>query len=238
VPIEFTGAIRGDGSILVNGSSVVYLDATNTYTGSTTVQSGTLAGLGTIPGAVRVQAGGAIAPGNPADATGTLTLGSLDLLAGSKVAMTIGGTGTGLFDQLLATTSVGYGGTMAIDFNQGGFSIDDSWQLFSAASHGGHFSSVTASGSYGNLTFSYLGNGVWSGTGGSLTAGQRFWFFEQTIAKDKIGNQYQAGEMVLVPEPSTFVIAGIGIFVAGWHQWRRRLGQRPPRSRDAGTAVA
>ena len=237
VPIEITGAIRGSGSIVVNGNSIVYLDAVNTYTGSTTVQSGTLAGLGTIPGAVTVNAGGAIAPGNPADATGTLSIGSLDLLAGSRATMTIGGTGTGLFDQLLATTSVGYGGTMAIDFSQGGFSVDDSWQLFSAVSHSGHFSSVTASGAYGNLTFSYVGKGVWSGTGGSLAAGQRLWFFEQSIAKDMHGNQYQAGELVLVPEPSTVVIAGIGMFIAGWHQWRRRLRERPPQAGNVGIAV-
>ena len=108
---------------------------------------------------------------------------------------------------------------MAIDFTQGGFSVGDSWQLFSAATYGGHFSSVTASGAYGNLTFNFL-NGKWTATGGSLAAGQSLLFFENNTYKT--GNQYAVGQLALVPEPSAFVIAGIGLCLIGAHRLRQR----------------
>ena len=37
-----------------------------------------------------------------------------------------------------------------------------------------------------------------------------------------IGDRYKAGQLVVVPEPSSLAIAGIGLCVAGWYRLRRR----------------
>jgi hypothetical protein len=115
---------------------------------------------------------------------------------------------------------VNYGGSLAIDFTTGGFADFDVWQLFSGSSHSGTFSAVSATGAYGELTFNYLGDGEWQATGGSLGVGQSLSFYEDN--SHAIGTRYQAGQLVLVPEPSTIVFAGIGLFVAGWRSWSRR----------------
>lgn len=226
------GAISGSGSVVVDGGASVYLNGANTYTGSTTVKSGVLGGNGTIAGAVTVQNGAFLTPGSAANTTGALGVGSLQLNSGATVAMSISGTAAGLYDQVVALGNVNYGGTLAIDFTSGGFANFDVWQLFSGASHSGHFSSVTASGSYGDLVFTYLGSGEWQATGGSLGVGESLAFYEDN--SHAIGSRYQAGQLVLVPEPSTIVFAGIGLLVLGW----RRLAKRRRAAQSSVDAIA
>jgi autotransporter-associated beta strand protein len=210
----------------VNGSASVYLNGANTYTGSTMVESGVLGGNGTIAGAVTVQNGAYLTPGSAKDTIGTLGVGSLQLDSGATAAMSISGTAPSLYDQVVALGNVNYGGSLAIDFTTAGFANFDAWQLFSGASHSGHLSSVAASGAYGSLTFNYIGSGEWKATGGLLAADQSLSFYEDN--SHAIGSRYQAGQLVLVPEPSTFVIAGIGLVVMGWRGWSRRRSQRRP----------
>jgi hypothetical protein len=144
--------------------------------------------------------------------------------------MAISGTATGLYDQVVALSNVTYGGSLAIDFTSGGFANFDAWQLFSGSGHSGHFDEVTATGSYGSLRFNYLGDGEWQATGGSLGEGQSLSFYEDN--SHAIGGRYQAGQLVLVPEPSTIVIAGVGVLLAGWRAFSRRRSVR--RYRTAG----
>jgi hypothetical protein len=185
---------------------------------------------GTIAGDVIVQNGATLTPGSEANTTGALGVGSLQLDAGATVAMSISGTDVGLYDQVVALGNVNYGGTLAIDFSTAGFATYDFWQLFSGASHSGHFSSVTATGAYGSLTFSRIGTGEWQATGGLLGAGQSLSFYE-----DNSNPYVSAGQLVLVPEPSTIVFAGIGLLVVGWRRWSQRRAYR--RSVDLATAV-
>ena len=230
--IEVGGAISGAGSVIVNGTATVYLNGANTYSGTTTVQSGVLGGNGTIAGAVTVQNGAFLTPGSAANTTGALGVGSLQLDSGATAAMTISGTAVGLYDQVVALGNVNYGGNLTIDFTTGGFANFDVWQLFSQGSFSGNFSSITATGSYGSLTFNDLGTGEWQATGGSLGEGQSLSFYvDNTHA---IGDRYKAGQLVVVPEPSTIVFAGIGLFVMGW----RRLAKRRRAARSALDAVA
>lgn len=99
------GDAATDGGLIKRGAGSLTLSGTNTYTGPTTIQSGTLrmagrhngtglfqvesggtlTGVGTINAPVTVAAGGCIAPG-----TGTLTTGALTLDADSKLSFLIG----------------------------------------------------------------------------------------------------------------------------------------------------
>ena len=228
--ITVGGAIAGTGSVVVDGNATVYLNGANTYTGPTTVKSGVLGGDGTIAGDVIVQSGATLTPGSEANAIGALGVGSLQLDSGATTAMSIAGTDIGLYDQVVALGNVNFGGALAIDFETAGFKKFDFWQLFSGATSGGHFSSISATGAYGSLEFSYAGGGEWQATGGSLGAGEMLLFFEQ-----KSNPYVSAGQLVLVPEPSTIIIAGIGLAVMGWRGWSRRRSLR--RSVDSAASV-
>jgi len=181
-----------------------------------------LGGNGIIAGDVIVQDGATLTPGSEANTIGTLGVGSLQLDSGATAAMSIAGTDIGLYDQVVALGNVNFGGALAIDFETAGFKKFDFWQLFSGATSSGHFSSISATGAYGSLEFSYAGGGEWQATGGSLGAGEMLLFFEQN------SNPYvSAGQLVLVPEPSTIVFAGIGLLVLGWRRLSRRRSSPP-----------
>ena len=114
-------------SLLMTGTGTLTLSKTETYLGSTTVNSGklvvngrllesavTVAGGGSLGGdgrvvATTVQSGGVLSPG---DSTGTFTTGSLSLAAGSTFNEELGGKTTGTqYDQ----TVIPAGGTVDLD---------------------------------------------------------------------------------------------------------------------------
>jgi hypothetical protein len=169
-----------------------------------------------VTGLVTVNSGAAISPGSALDTYGTFGVGSLQLDAGAIAALAIGGTSASLYDQIIATSSVTYGGSLNIDFDTNGFLRGDHWQLFTAPSSSGNFASISASGAYGNLAFNDAGNGAWVAEGGSLGAGESLLFF----TADVYG--FKSGELVLVPEPSAIAIAGVGIVLIGVRYSRRR----------------
>ena len=185
------------------GAGSAILGGSNSYTGATTVSGGTLVingslansdvtvenlatlgGSGTIASLVTVEAGGTISPGNN---PGLLTVGSLDLQAGSTTFMQIIGVGStaGIagtdYDKLAITTAggLGYGGTLDLDFaNTATFADGTIFSLFSfSGSPTGTFGSVTStgSGSYSGINFTGLG-GVWT----ALFGGQQITFSELT----------------------------------------------------------
>ncbi|NCY02247.1 MAG: PEP-CTERM sorting domain-containing protein, partial [Planctomycetia bacterium] len=225
-PIVITGTMTGSGNVVIDGPSAVYLDGVNQSTGSTTVLAGTLGGDGVITGAVIVEAGAMLAPGSDADATGSLEVGSLFLADGATPSdratalMQINGTDAGLYDQVVSAGNVTYGGNLVVDFQRGGFAAFDVWQLFTAADHLANFSTVSARGFYGDLSFSKVDDGEWRATGGSLGDGESLSFYVNDL--HAFNGRFTAGQLVLVPEPSTLVIAGIGLAVIGW----RRCSQR------------
>jgi hypothetical protein len=103
---------------------------------------------------------------------------------------------------------------------------------YNALATGTSACTACATGAYGNLTFNYLGDGEWQATGGSLGEGQSLSFYvDDTHA---IGDRYKAGQLVLVPEPSTIVFAGIGLFVMGW----RRLAKRRRAAQSSVDSIA
>ncbi len=120
------GGYEGSGASLVKiGAGTLTLSGTNTYTGSTVVNGGTLrldgstasavtinsggvlGGSGTVGGAVVVNAGGTLAPGASA---GRLDTRSVNFQAGAKLAIELGGTApdTG-YDQIGVAGTVSLG---------------------------------------------------------------------------------------------------------------------------------
>ena len=198
------------------GSGTLYLNGTNSYDGGTVVEAGILSGSGSVTGLVSVQNGGTLTAGSHADAVGVFTVGSLAMDRGSKVMLQISGTAAGTdYDQIAFTGgSLTYGGELALTLS-GSYALNTSFSLFEGfATHFATLSdvSLTATDSpYNGLKFtqSVFGTDVvwWTNPN---TSGQSLKFVEAT------------GALIVVPEPSTILIASIGAALAGLWQLRRR----------------
>lgn len=219
--------ISGSGGLVKLGSGTLTLTGSSTYSGPTTVSAGKvavngvlgsgtlsvaaaawLAGTGTIGGPVVVQ--GTLTPGN---SPGLLAMESLDLLSSSTTAMEIAGTtrGTGYDAVDIATTSgITYGGLLDLTFTST-FPDNTTFDLFAfSGTPAGTFSSVTANGSYGSLTFVKQA-GVWTAQSGSQTLS----FTEST------------GNVLVVPEPATAAFGGAAaIGLCLWALRQRLLADR------------
>lgn len=75
-----------NGALTKSGSGALYMNAANSYAGTTQVDAGTLGGTGILAGAVSVGAAAKLSPGIT---TGVLTAGSASFAAGGKLAIDI-----------------------------------------------------------------------------------------------------------------------------------------------------
>lgn len=177
--VAFAGGIRRNGADTTAGvtigdgshGGIVRLAGANTYGGATRIVNGTLlvssslgggavivqsggalGGTGTIGGLVTVQSGGVLSPG---DGLGTLTMGnSLTLVAGSQVRMEINAN-TGGGDKVSGLASVAYGGALVVSNVAGAVTPGQRFQLFSAASRTGTFSSISPAGPGAGLAWTF-----------------------------------------------------------------------------------
>lgn len=186
----------GGGTLLVNGNNSL-------ATGAVTVAAGAiLGGSGTIGGAVTVN--GLLSPGN---SPGDLSVASLALNPSSTVLTEITGTTAGtLYDQvsILSGGSIAYDGTLQLNLSQT-FADNTTFSPFEGfgTSFSGNFATITSVGSACNgLTFSRVNNLWTSGSAG----GQTLEFNQAT------------GQLVIVPEPSALVLAGMAIAAAARRQ--------------------
>jgi len=158
--LHVAAPIGGGGNLQINGISgnigVIMMEATNTYTGSTTVASGTLlvngvnggsaitvntngtlGGIGSIGGTVTVSVGGTLAPGisNRGGLTaviGTLTAGNTTI--NGSVAMKIDRAASPASDQLNASSvTVNSGASLNVsNLGSTNFVAGDTFNLFSS----------------------------------------------------------------------------------------------------------
>ncbi len=227
--------IAGTGGLTKAGSGILTLGGNSTYSGLTTVSLGkllvngdnssatgavtvaagaTLGGSGVIGGATTVN--GILSPGN---SPGELSIASLVLGGSSTSLFEINGTTRGTsYDGVTILQSGGltYGGVLSLAF-AGTFGTNTTFDLFNFSGGAtGNFSSVTASGPYGSLTFVNDGFGVWT-SGPTNVAGQTLTFTQST------------GDLAIVPEPSTLAMLGCVAAFGGFLLRRRRAavaGQR------------
>lgn len=106
--IYFSDSIRGTGSLVKRGASVLVLGGRNSYTGTTTVSGGklvvtgalggtsvsvangaSLGGTGSVAGSVSIASGGTLDPGEH-DKAGVLRTGALTIASGGRASFRIG----------------------------------------------------------------------------------------------------------------------------------------------------
>ena len=211
----FDQAVYGDLSVSASG---VYNNTSAGSVGQTTWDQVSMSSGGTID---LMGIGGSLVTNGYTQTAGTVKMyvGSDGTTLGSSLVQATDGAGdpTGLLS---------FGGTLDIDFSGStaeSFGTGAGWLLFQGVVTGTtSFSSVLLdnvdpSSPYAGLTFHAAANGdFW--TDASAVNGQQLVFYRN------------AGELVVVPEPSTIVFAGIGVAMCGWTMWkRRRLGKMPPR---------
>lgn len=132
------GAITGDGSVIVNSTGVgtLYLNGNNTYPGDTTVNSGTLGGVGVIAGNLFLTE--ALTPGYVG--VGTLTVNG-DVTLGSSTTMELDRSQTPNSDELVVGGTLNLNGTLNVVLAGAAPQAGDVYHLFSKGGVGS-FSAV------------------------------------------------------------------------------------------------
>lgn len=206
-------------------------ELTNMPNSTITTAAGTTLSGGLVF-AKKIVAGGVVETGyldtdNTGQMIDALSTSDLKLLATSTTLFDINAAQTSsppnlsntsvLLTSTSGSASVDYGGQVSVEFaNSNVYSIGTTWDLFAAGAGttvdrtGGLAGFSTAGvGPYSGLTFTKIdpgtgsGDAVWqSGWAGSTDT--KLVFNEST------------GQLVVVPEPSTMVFAGIGVMMSGW----------------------
>lgn len=143
-----TDAGLGSG-VTKTGSGVLYLNGVNTYTGSTTISVGLLAGTGTIAGPVVVQTNGVIGGGS-GPAIGTLDLSSSLTLDGNVFIRVNKSLSPAQSNDMVsvsgALSNIGTGTVTVTNSGGGTLAVGDRFQIFNEPVSGGNTLTVTGGG--------------------------------------------------------------------------------------------
>jgi hypothetical protein len=140
-----TLALIGAGSIadsaIISLAASATLDVTGRSDQQFTLAGGqTLIGDGAVAGNLLASAGSTVAPGGT-NSIGTLSVSGAVTLGGTTI-MDVNKTAASS-DQVSGATSIAYGGALQLDNLSGTLAAGDTFQLFSAGSYSGSFSSIT-----------------------------------------------------------------------------------------------
>jgi autotransporter-associated beta strand protein len=207
------------GTAAGSGARLDVTDTAYTFTGSQTLMgSGTVAGGGGAPTSVTIN--GRLSPGN---SPGLLTFADTSVALGStgNVIMEITGSARGTqYDAIDITGGANgggltYGGTMTLNFTQ--TFASGTFDLFK-------YELNETSGTFGSIVFDPASQyqGLWALVGDvwKVTSGTTVMEFRNNVVEG--GVSY--GQLVIVPEPLTLGLLGIGggIAVVGIRHLRRR----------------
>ena len=137
-----------NGGLIKQGSGAVYLDNGNTYTGTTLVTNGLLAGVGSVTGPVVVAPAGNLGAGD-AGGTGNFAINNNLTLQGNATMRIDKTGGTLAQDQVVVSGNISYDGILTVtnitsDANV--LTTTNTFQLFSVTgSHSGNFAGIAGS---------------------------------------------------------------------------------------------
>ena len=205
-----------DYSLNKTGLGTLYLNGPNSYLGGTVIEAGTLRGVGSVAGLVTVRNGAEFAVGQEA-AFGVFEVGSLTLEAGSRTSLLISGTMAGTdHDQIeSAGGSLTYGGILDLTLS-GSYAMGTTFSLFEGFS--------TQFGTLDSISLTTPVDSVYNGLAftRSVFDGELVWWTQPNTSGQSLKFEQATGNLIVVPEPSTVVIASIGAALAGLWRARRR----------------
>ena len=226
--MNISGAIGGVGGLTKTGSGTATLSAANTFSGDTLVSagtliisggttnsattvddSGTLGGIGSL-GAVIVQSGGTLAP-SIGWTTGQMSVDSLALESGSTVNMLLTGTNAGAYDSIFSksTQTIGFGGRLNVTLTGTDYNDSNKIGLFQLFSTG---AGITGGGVDNNFSQVFVTYGDYSGNLDYYRDVNRWQVWDKT-SDSYIGLSMADGSFLVIPEPSTYALLGLGALV-------------------------
>lgn len=221
---RMSNTLSGSANLQKTGLGTLELTGTNTYLGTTSIDAGrllvngnqssatgamtvgaaaTLGGSGTI-GSSLTTVSGFLTPGSSGTNAGLLTASALTLDSTSLTRINVDGQVRGSsYDAVNVSNALAYGG--ALQFLMPTV-VSGTYDIFDMTSSSGDLTAV--SGTFGGTLLNFAGpsSGVWTANLGSGTTAT----FTQST-----------GELVIVPEPATLALAGLGIGLAAVAAWRR-----------------
>jgi len=130
-------------SLVKSNSGTLMLNGVNTYTGSTTINAGILAGSGSVAGPVTVAVGATLAPG--ASTIGTFTINNA-LTNNGTFLIRLNRSGLALTnDNIKGVTTLALGGPLQLQLSGDPITVSNSFKLFSATTYRGAITGISPS---------------------------------------------------------------------------------------------